>query len=136
MHELLVLLTDRIKILFCFFKLYCCNDYQEFVEGLIEYRIEKEKLDEKSQSSSQSKTKKKSANAHRLAQERANYRKMQLLMEKKKRMERLAHRKLQEQQELAAKRNQPLQAAKTHATPSLDESTRDYREQSKNSQQK
>lgn len=54
-------------------------------------------------------------------------------MEKKKRMERLAHRKLQEQQELAAKRNQPLstQAAKTHATPSLDESTRDYREQSK-----
>lgn len=126
--------------------MYCCNDYQEFVEGLIEYQIEKEKLNEKIRSSDGKEKKKKSsgaggANAHRLAQERAEYRKMQLLLERKKRMERLAHRKLQEQQELAAKKNQlngphalaaatAAAGAKSTITPSVDESTRDYRDQS------
>ncbi len=30
--------------MFCEFKLYCCNDYQEYVDGLLKYQSEKEKI--------------------------------------------------------------------------------------------
>ena len=54
-------------------ELYCCNDYQEFVEGLLEYQSEKEKL-KGAPVILQPKNKKASLKAKKLAKERAEFR--------------------------------------------------------------
>jgi hypothetical protein len=74
----------------------------------------------------------KNENARRLAKDRAEYRKIQLLLEKKKRLERLANKKLHEQQQLqegAAGQKSGRDTQKTRATSSEDEITRDIRDQ-------
>lgn len=73
----------------------------------------------------------KNENARRLAKDRAEYRKIQLLLEKKKRLERLANKKLHEQQQLQEGANQKSgrDTQKTRATSSEDEITRDIRDQ-------
>ena len=54
-------------------EIYCCNDYQEFVEGLLEYQNEKEKL-KGADVVLQPKNKKASKKAKKLAKERAEFR--------------------------------------------------------------
>lgn len=73
----------------------------------------------------------KNPNARRLAKERNEYRKMQLLLEKKERMEKLANRKLQEQQ-IESARSKSTRSAKTTVqrkqSTSLEENKRDLKE--------
>ena len=54
-------------------ELYCCNDYQEFVEGLIDYQNEKEKL-KTGEVILKPISKKQSKKAKKLAKERAEFR--------------------------------------------------------------
>ena len=88
---------------FYIFKLFCCNDYQEFVQGLIEYRIEKDHLVEEAHEQMINKVK--NERARQLVKERAEVRNLQLLIAKQKKMEALAQKKkeqdeiLQQQQE-------------------------------------
>lgn len=70
------------------------------MEGLIEYQTEKKKASAGIDMISEKESKQKNLKARKLAKERAQYRKMQILLEKQKRMERLATKKLEEQQQL------------------------------------
>ena len=79
-------------------ELYCCNDYQEFVEGLLEYQNEREKL-KKGDVILQPKNKKASKKAKKLAKERAEFRAMQRLVEKQKKLEQLAAKQQQQAEE-------------------------------------
>ncbi|CAF0985488.1 unnamed protein product [Brachionus calyciflorus] len=87
--------------------LHCCNDYQEFVEALIQYQIEKEEATKQYANDAEIKKNKiKNAKARKLAEERAELRNMQRMLEKHKRMERienLRQEKQQLQQQLQAK---------------------------------
>lgn len=53
-------------------KLHCCNEYQEFVEGLFQYQIEKEKLRREEYVSKDDQIR--NQKAKHLAKERAEYR--------------------------------------------------------------
>ncbi|RNA43652.1 glutamate-rich 6-like [Brachionus plicatilis] len=87
--------------------LHCCNDYREFVEALIQYQIEKERVNKlHSMDYENQKNTIKNAKARKLAEERAELRNMQRMVEKHKRLERienLRQEKQQLQQQLQAK---------------------------------
>ncbi len=97
-------------------KLFCCNDYQEYVQGLIDYRIEKEQVVDEMHDKIINKVK--NERARELIKERAELRNMQILIAKQKKMEALATKKReqeaivhQNQQEQKKMRNKEKESA-------------------------
>jgi UDP-N-acetylmuramoylalanine-D-glutamate ligase len=75
--------------------LYCCTDYQEYVESILEYQADKDKLQEEQENKIEIMLKNKKA--RRLAKERAEIRKMQKIIEKQKEAER---KKIEKEKEM------------------------------------